>query len=160
VRKLNHGPRINAPESNVFFIVVLQKVSFWFATGGAGFCLSRPLAERIVAPSGSSDDVVDGNNVFVSTGERIRLPDDVTLGYIVEHRLGVPLTHVKRFHSHLEPLRLIPRDQLHRQISFSYSKYNAVEENSVDLDVADGDQTRFIALHCHLFPGSLKNCPK
>lgn len=57
-----------------------KKVTFWFATGGAGFCLSRPLAQRM-AP------LVE-NGGFVATGENIRLPDDVTVGYIIEHELG------------------------------------------------------------------------
>ena len=52
-----------------------KKVSFWFATGGAGFCLSRPLVKRM-AP------MVE-NGEFVATGETIRLPDDVTVGFII-----------------------------------------------------------------------------
>ena len=72
-----------------------KKVSFWFATGGAGFCLSRPLVERMKG-------LVEKGEL-VAAGENIRLPDDVTVGYIVEHKMGVPLTVVRTFHSHLEP---------------------------------------------------------
>ncbi|CAG9815609.1 unnamed protein product [Phaedon cochleariae] len=59
---------------------------------------------------------------FTSTGERIRLPDDVTMGYIIEHLLKQPLTVVDQFHSHLEPMKFIRRDMIEDQISFSYAK--------------------------------------
>lgn len=83
-----------------------RKVAFWFATGGAGLCLSRPLVERMAALERGLE----------ATGEDIRLPDDVTLGFIIEHKLGVPLTQVKQFHSHLEPLKLIPSSQIREQV--------------------------------------------
>ena len=137
-----------------------KKVTFWFATGGAGFCLSRPLAQRM-AP------LVE-NGGFVATGENIRLPDDVTVGYIIEHELGVPLTVVRNFHSHLEPLRLISESSMNAQISFGYaqaekqnvgstlpSNHIALSQGLSELD----DPTRFISLHCYLFPESLTQCP-
>lgn len=74
-------------------------MKFQFATGGAGFCLSRPLAVQM-------KPLVD-NGELVATCEEIRLPDDVTVGYLAEHVLKTPLTVVKGFHSHLEPLRMI-----------------------------------------------------
>ena len=79
---------------------------------------------------------------FSSIGDKIRLPDDVTMGYIAEHLLKTPLTVVEEFHSHLEPQRLIAatrgrvgaeaavgirswdnEHELQNQISFSYGKY-------------------------------------
>ncbi|ELK28989.1 Beta-1,3-N-acetylglucosaminyltransferase lunatic fringe [Myotis davidii] len=53
----------------------MRPVHFWFATGGAGFCISRGLALKM-SPWASGGH-------FVSTAERIRLPDDctVTLSY-------------------------------------------------------------------------------
>jgi fringe protein len=59
------------------------------------------------------------NGEFVSTCETIRLPDDVTVGYIVEHRLKTALTVVDEFHSHLEPLRMIPKAKIGNQVSTS-----------------------------------------
>ncbi len=134
-----------------------KKVSFWFATGGAGFCLSRPLVERM-------RPLVE-NGEFVATGENIRLPDDVTVGYIVEHKLGVPLTVVRSFHSHLEPLRLLPESSMKDQISFGYAAPNNQQQsNFIALSHALSeleDPTRFISLHCLLFgTDSLPNCPK
>jgi len=91
-----------------------QKVSFWFATGGAGFCLSRALALKMV-PMASGGQ-------FISIGERIRLPDDVTIGYIVEHLLSKQLTVIDGLHSHLEAIKFRDRNHLLQQISFSFSQ--------------------------------------
>ena len=128
-----------------------KKIAFWFATGGAGLCLSRPLVERMASLERGLEAV----------GEDIRLPDDVTLGFVVEHKLGVPLTTVKRFHSHLEPLKLIKSDEIREQISFSYGgSGNEDEENIVSLEptAASDDPTRFFAIHCHLYPDSIPEC--
>ena len=125
-----------------------NKVKFRFATGGAGFCLSRQLVERM------HPMISDGE--FVSTCESIRLPDDVSVGFIVEHRLKTSLNVVDAFHSHLEPLRMIPENKIREQISFSYGKYdNVPEENRVDISgkFSDSeDPTRFRTLHCYLHP--------
>jgi fringe protein len=52
----------------------------------------------------------------MSTAERIRLPDDCTIGYIVETLLGVPLIRSGLFHSHLENLQQVPTSELHEQV--------------------------------------------
>ncbi|XP_029013816.1 beta-1,3-N-acetylglucosaminyltransferase lunatic fringe-like isoform X2 [Betta splendens] len=83
-----------------------KQVRFWFATGGAGFCLSRGLALKM-KPWAS-----DGT--FMSTAEHIRLPDDCTVGYIVESLLGARLTRSHLFHSHLENLGLV--SDAHNQV--------------------------------------------
>ena len=59
----------------------------------------------------------------------MRLPDDVTMGFLVESLAGVAMTRVDQFHSHLEPLRLVT--DLHNQISFSYSSYGEKGERNV-----------------------------
>ncbi|RWS16499.1 beta-1:3-N-acetylglucosaminyltransferase radical fringe-like protein [Dinothrombium tinctorium] len=98
---------------------------------------------------------------FISIGEKIRLPDDVTIGYIIEYLLRKKLTVVEQFHSHLEPMKFIKSDSLSDQITFSYSKYG--KEMNV-INVEDGidrraDPTRFYSLHCHLFP-NFKYCAR
>uniref|UniRef100_T1J8T0 Fringe-like glycosyltransferase domain-containing protein n=1 Tax=Strigamia maritima TaxID=126957 RepID=T1J8T0_STRMM len=125
----------------------MQKISFWFATGGAGFCLSRALALKMI-PLAS-----DGK--FISIGEKIRLPDDVTMGYIIEHLLKKELTVVEQFHSHLEPMKFIKPETFSKQITFSYSKYGKDSPpNTLAVDGFDTrfDPTRFLSLHCFLFP--------
>uniref|UniRef100_A0A2R8MTT8 Beta-1,3-N-acetylglucosaminyltransferase n=1 Tax=Callithrix jacchus TaxID=9483 RepID=A0A2R8MTT8_CALJA len=100
----------------------VRPVHFWFATGGAGFCISRGLALKM-SPWASGGH-------FMSTAERIRLPDDCTIGYIVEALLGVPLIRSGLFHSHLENLQQVPTSELHKQVTLSYgmfeNKRNAV----------------------------------
>lgn len=56
------------------------KVRFWFATGGAGFCISRALALRMLP--------VAGGGKLISIGDRIRFPDDVTVGFIIGEKLN------------------------------------------------------------------------
>ncbi|MBN3292786.1 MFNG acetylglucosaminyltransferase, partial [Polypterus senegalus] len=100
-----------------------RSVFFWFATGGAGFCLSRKLAEKM-APWASGPR-------FGLTSEMIRLPDDCTVGYIVECQLQVPLVHSELFHSHLESLQILKPEDFHKQVTLSYgmfeNKLNSVE---------------------------------
>ncbi|KAJ8915068.1 hypothetical protein NQ315_014323 [Exocentrus adspersus] len=88
-----------------------------------------------------------GGGRFVSTGERIRLPDDVTMGYIIEHLLKQPLTVVDQFHSHLEPMKFIRRDMIEDQISFSYARskdeWNVVKIEGFD---EEQDQNRQVTL--------------
>lgn len=125
--------------------------SFWFATGGAGFCVSRTLAMKM-APF-----AVDGK--FVEAGNQFWLPDDVTLGYIIEQNLGLNLTVVPEFHSHLETMSSLTPDELVSDISFSY----LLEDQKVNVVDISGpfpqsvDPTRFYSLYCKLFKAEL--CP-
>jgi len=123
-----------------------QNVSeFWFATGGAGFCVSRTLALKM-AP-------FTANGKLVRTGEEFWFPDDVSLGYIIEHILKENLTVIPQFHSHLEPMRNI--GDIDSQITLSFS-----EANTISLDgpfSKQVDPTRFYSLHCRLYGGSY--CP-
>lgn len=52
----------------------------------------------------------------MSTAEQVRLPDDCTVGYIVEGLLGARLLHSPLFHSHLENLQRLPPDTLLQQV--------------------------------------------
>ena len=52
----------------------------------------------------------------MNTAEKIRLPDDCTVGYIIESVLGVRLTRSNLFHSHLENLQQVPRSEIHKQV--------------------------------------------
>ncbi|XP_036862912.2 beta-1,3-N-acetylglucosaminyltransferase manic fringe isoform X4 [Manis javanica] len=86
-------------------------VQFWFATGGAGFCINRKLALRM-APWASGPR-------FMDTSALIRLPDDCTVGYIVGCKLGGHLQPSPLFHSHLETLQLLGAAQLPEQGSWT-----------------------------------------
>ncbi|NXQ25100.1 MFNG acetylglucosaminyltransferase, partial [Alaudala cheleensis] len=86
----------------------MKSVCFWFVTGGAGFCISRELAKKLV-PWAS------GRN-FLSTSKLICLPDDCTVDYIIKCKVGGQLIPNTLFHSHLENLWLIPTSQLTQQV--------------------------------------------
>ena len=77
---------------------------------------------------------------FGRTGDSIRLPDDVTVGYISEVLMGVELTQVEALHSHLESLRRVDKDMLEEQITFSYSTYEDGERNVVGLEGIDSER--------------------
>ncbi|XP_023286369.1 beta-1,3-N-acetylglucosaminyltransferase lunatic fringe-like [Seriola lalandi dorsalis] len=122
----------------------MKQVRFWFATGGAGFCLSRGLALKM-KPWAS-----DGT--FMATAEHIRLPDDCTVGYIVEALLGVSLIRSALFHSHLENLGLV--SDIHNQVTLSYGTVES-SRNTVNVNgpfSVNEDPTRFRSVHCLLYP--------
>ncbi|XP_053667137.1 fringe glycosyltransferase [Anopheles marshallii] len=132
---------------------VNKKVTFWFATGGAGFCVSRALALKMMPIAASGK--------FVAIGDKIRFPDDVTMGFLVEHILKVPLTVIDAFHSHLEPMEFIRPETFHDQVSFSYARmrneWNVVKvDGGFDLKT---DPKRIYSLHCYLYP-FFSICPK
>ncbi|XP_066489906.1 beta-1,3-N-acetylglucosaminyltransferase manic fringe isoform X2 [Tiliqua scincoides] len=130
-----------------------KSVYFWFATGGAGFCISWKLATRM-APWAS------GRN-FLITSELIHLPDDCTVGFIIEHLLGGHLVPSTLFHSHLEDLQRIQRSQLTKQVTLSYGifekKLNTIKLGSPFSQ--QDDPSRFRSLHCLLYPGT-SWCPQ
>ncbi|XP_078387722.1 beta-1,3-N-acetylglucosaminyltransferase lunatic fringe-like [Cetorhinus maximus] len=123
-----------------------KSVFFWFATGGAGFCINRGLALKM-APWAS-----DGH--FMNTAERIRLPDDCTIGYIIEAILGVNLIRSPLFHSHLENLQLVSKSQVQSQVTLSYGTFEN-KKNIIEMKGAfsvDEDPSRFKSIHCLLYP--------
>jgi len=124
----------------------MRPVHFWFATGGAGFCVSRGLALKM-SPWASGGH-------FMNTAEKIRLPDDCTVGYIIESVLGVPLTRSSLFHSHLENLQQVSRSELHKQVTLSYGMFEN-KRNIINMKGAfpvEEDPSRFKSVHCLLYP--------
>lgn len=67
----------------------------------------------------------------MNTAEKIRLPDDCTIGYIIESVLGVPLTRSNFFHSHLENLQQVSRSELHKQVRCERVSVRRFTENRV-----------------------------
>ncbi|XP_035695082.1 beta-1,3-N-acetylglucosaminyltransferase lunatic fringe-like [Branchiostoma floridae] len=142
-------PSINHPMETYDRHENMQKVNFWFATGGAGFCISKGLALKMI-PYASGGK-------FMSSCERIRLPDDCTLGFIIERLLRVKLVQIQQFHSHLEWLKFIKKEELPHQVSLSYglTPYRGSARNVIGLDEVfseSDDPTRFKSLHCLLYP--------
>ncbi|XP_075035644.1 beta-1,3-N-acetylglucosaminyltransferase lunatic fringe [Mixophyes fleayi] len=131
----------------------MRPVNFWFATGGAGFCISRGLALKM-SPWASGGH-------FMNTAEKIRLPDDCTIGYIIESVLGVKLFRSNLFHSHLENLHQVPQSEIHKQVTLSYGMFEN-KRNAILVKGAfsvEEDPSRFRSVHCLLYPDT-PWCPK
>ncbi|XP_059835571.1 beta-1,3-N-acetylglucosaminyltransferase lunatic fringe isoform X1 [Hypanus sabinus] len=131
----------------------VRPVHFWFATGGAGFCISRGLALKM-SPWASGGH-------FMSTAEKIRLPDDCTIGYIVEAVLGVKLIRSNLFHSHLENLQQVMRSDIPNQVTLSYGTFEN-KRNAINLKggfSVEDDPSRFRSIHCLLYPDT-PWCPR
>ena len=122
-----------------------QKLAFWFATGGAGFCISKSLALKMLP--------FMGGGKLMRAGEQIRMPDDCVIGYVINFLLHKELTVIKAFHSHLEPLSQIKQSDIKDQITISFysnsNRTNIVEVNGFS---KDEDPTRFYSVHCYLNP--------
>uniref|UniRef100_A0A5S6QVV2 Fringe glycosyltransferase n=1 Tax=Trichuris muris TaxID=70415 RepID=A0A5S6QVV2_TRIMR len=100
---------------------------FWFATGGAGFCLSRALFNKIMP--------------YLIVGRPCQgMPDDVAMGYLVR-MVHAKLTEVEQFHSHLEySAPEWRRETAREQITFGH-QFGSKERTCP-----------FRRLHCYLFP--------
>ena len=92
-----------------------------------------------------------GGGKFEDIGDKIRLPDDVTMGYVAEHLLGVPLTVISDFHSHMEPHKVLPGHDsrlLAEGISYSYVlKEDPVMSNVLEIPNGlplEEDPTRYV----------------
>lgn len=122
-----------------------QKLAFWFATGGAGFCISKSLALKMLP--------FTGGGKLMSAGEQIRLPDDCAIGYVINFLLHKELTVINAFHSHLEALSKIKQSDIKDQITISFysnsERTNVVEVNGFS---QVEDPTRFYSVHCFLNP--------
>ncbi|XP_038067364.1 beta-1,3-N-acetylglucosaminyltransferase radical fringe-like [Patiria miniata] len=129
------------------------ETSFWFATGGAGFCISSSLALKM-APLASGGK-------FTNQCDRVRLPDDVSMGFIIDGVLHVPLTRLDIFNSHLQGLNRFDESKLPKQVTLSYY-LSASRNNTITLHNAaftkEQDPTRLKSLHCRLYPNASK-CP-
>ncbi|XP_042577024.1 beta-1,3-N-acetylglucosaminyltransferase lunatic fringe [Cyprinus carpio] len=124
----------------------MRPVNFWFFFVFEGFFFSRGLALKM-SPWASGGH-------FMNTAEKIRLPDDCTIGYIIESVLGVPLTRSSLFHSHLENLQLVSKSEVHKQITLSYGMFEN-KRNIINMKGAlsvEEDPSRFKSVHCLLYP--------
>ena len=63
-----------------------QKGAFWFATGGAGFCITKGLVRKM--------NVTDGG--FIKFSHRtMNMADDVSVGYLNNNVLNTKLTVIQ-----------------------------------------------------------------
>nr|XP_018670409.1 beta-1,3-N-acetylglucosaminyltransferase lunatic fringe [Ciona intestinalis] len=120
---------------------------YQFAHGGAGCCISRPLALKMKPWCGREELVV--------TTREAGMQEDCALGFIITNRLKINLTLTDLLHSTRESLEDLNPDTLHEQASIGQSPGNTVnldKVKNVKIFNHDVDPTRFITLHCFLFP--------
>ena len=128
-----------------------------FAHGGAGYCISKGLAEAM-APYAAIGKFPQLQHRYINEME------DVVMGYLAIKILGANLTESKLFNSHYHKsdLQNMPVEELPKQVSLSYSMRDNVRVNisgsSPGVNVSfnlDEDPTRFLTIHCFLFS---ENC--
>ena len=124
-----------------------------FVTGGAGYCLSRNLVER-------------GRRYFEKVHPK-GLPDDMSVGYIVQETLKVKLQEDVRFHSHLETeirTRFFTKETIGQQVSFGFN--DKLEDRELAVKAMPGipvpfspeqDPMMFLSLRCYLKDTSISN---
>nr|XP_009861593.1 fringe isoform X1 [Ciona intestinalis]XP_018671456.1 fringe isoform X1 [Ciona intestinalis] len=122
---------------------------YQFAHGGAGCCISRPLALKMQPWC--------GREKLVETTEDVGRHEDCTLGFIITNRLKIDLTLTDLLHSTRESLRDLNPGTLHEQVSIGQGPGNTVnldQAKNAKIFSHDVDPTRFITLHCFLYPTS------
>ena len=128
-----------------------SNVTIRFGTGGAGYCLNRNL-------------VVRGSQFFTKL-ETFRHTDDVAVGYVTQHKLGVDITSDALFHSHLERTirRKTPQAEIGKQVSFGHDNKGNYEfpyddlPNTPILFSREEDPMGFRSLWCY-FHKAEKEC--
>ena len=92
--------------------------------------------------------------------------EDVVMGYLVRNLLHYNLLESKLFNSHYHQsdLQNMPIEELPKQVTLSYSMRDNVRVNISEFSPGvkaafglDEDPTRFLTIHCYIFPES---CPK
>lgn len=102
---------------------------------------------------------------FISTAERVRLPDDCTIGYIIEGLLEVKLLHSPLFHSHLENLQRLQGEAVLQQVglclmSCSYSYTSVWSERVLSVDLALLSKEGYLQTHSELCPAQFPHLGK
>lgn len=120
---------------------------FWFATLGAGVCLSKKTIQRLKITENFVSSFVNG-----CLTENYH--DDIHLGFMLNYRLNLSLTKTELFHSHLEKNFFVDEqnflETFQSQITFGFRFPDRIPNflpNSFD-----SDPFRMKALHCHLHP--------
>ncbi|XP_055353961.1 beta-1,3-N-acetylglucosaminyltransferase radical fringe-like [Paramacrobiotus metropolitanus] len=122
-------------------------ITFSFATGGAGFCLSSVAVRRIKSKISKQ---YGGAGLEALCRKMSGLADDVAIGYITGY-YNITLMQMPQFHSHLEKLSTLSTQDIREAVTLSYTKYRSYE-NTVSLppDVLlpkNTDPTRFLSAH-------------
>ncbi|CAF0977074.1 unnamed protein product [Adineta steineri] len=127
---------------------------FWFATLGAGVCLSKRTLHLLEPYTRTASQFVDGCL-------RQWYPDDIYLAFILNNHLNISLTKNLRFHSHLEGSLFKDKqefiDTFHQQITFGFGLPRKTSQHLPNLFSRNIDPLRMRTLHC-LLHTHFKDC--
>ncbi|CAF3365983.1 unnamed protein product [Rotaria socialis] len=123
--------------------------SFWFATLGAGVCLSKPLVHLLQPYTQNIAQFVDGCL-------KENYHDDIYLGFLIFGYLNITLTKNYRFHSHLEKDFYNDKQKFleifNEQITFGFRLPNYCPVFLPNLYDSRSDRYRLRSMHCLLNP--------
>lgn len=129
---------------------------FWFATLGAGVCLSKTAVILLEPYTRSVSNFVDG-----CINENYH--DDIYLGFLLNAYLNISLTKNDRFHSHLERSFYQNKqaflNTFTNEITFGFGKPDRYPSFLPDFYKSKLDPYRIRTLHC-LLNTQLKECER
>lgn len=127
---------------------------FWFATLGAGVCLSKESIRQLRPFTKTISQ-------FVKGCQRENYHDDIYLGFLLAAFLNISLTKTHRFHSHLERTFYSNRTRFYQsfsqQITFGFRRPDRYPHYLPELYPISTDPYRIRTLHCLLYP-QMKQC--
>ncbi len=126
---------------------------FWFATLGAGVCLSKTLVHLL-------ESYTQPISQFVSGCLKENYFDDIYLGFLISAYTNVTLTKTDRFHSHLEKDFYNDTEKflnmVTKQITFGFKYPDRYPRFLPNIFKPYPDPYRIRALHCLLNPNILE----
>ena len=128
--------------------------AFWFATLGAGVCLSKRVIVLLRPYTLQPTEFVDGCR-------RENYHDDIYVGFLINAYLNTSLTKSNLFHSHLE--KFFYQDEkkfqqiFKQQITFGFRRPDRYPNFLPDLFPHSSDPYRMQTLHC-LLHSHLRKC--
>ena len=129
---------------------------FWFATLGAGVCLSKRTIDLLKPYTQTTSQFVDGCI-------RENYHDDIYLGFLLHGYLNISLTKTHRFHSHLEETFYNNKEKFLQtftnEITFGFRFPDRYPIYLPQLYPKHLDPYRIRTLHCLLYP-EMKECQR
>uniref|UniRef100_H2YCT2 Fringe-like glycosyltransferase domain-containing protein n=1 Tax=Ciona savignyi TaxID=51511 RepID=H2YCT2_CIOSA len=123
---------------------------YQFAHGGAGCCITRPLALKMRPWCGRTK--------LVKTQMETQMNDDCALGFIITALLKVDITLSDLLHSHYEDLSLLNPNTFTEQVALAWGRDNVVDlkhlKTPAKIFDIQQDPSRFYTLHCMVYPSA------
>lgn len=128
-----------------------SKIPFWFGTGGAGFCVSRHLADKM--------QKFMINSEFENLSAKVGHADDVMIGFIINYLLKVEFINSRLFISHgkwnHKELKSMKVEDLKNMAVIGYTISGDARisvPKEFEYFTADEDRSGLLTFHCILHP--------